>query len=130
MMGQSMEALAKSLEERHALEGELNQIRNIAQVVVFEVFGSASSTSMPAVQLVEVPSKVQALNSDGMSGVLTSVATHHPDLDFVAICKIVRRRLEPGRHPCAWGKLAATRIVGGRASLRAVGDGGSPFERG
>jgi len=43
------EALAKSLEERRALEGELDQIRNIAQVVVSEVFGSGPSMSTPAV---------------------------------------------------------------------------------
>ena len=70
-----MEALAKSLEERRALEGELDQIRNVTQVVVSEVCGSGPSTSTP----------------DGMfygtSGVLTSVATHHPNLDFAAICK-------------------------------------------
>ena len=45
---------------------------------------------MPAIRLAEVPDEVQALISDGMfygtSGVLTSVATHHPDLDFAAIC--------------------------------------------
>ena len=29
-IGQNAEALAKSLEERHALEGELDQIRNVA----------------------------------------------------------------------------------------------------
>jgi len=34
MIGWSAEALAKSLEERHALEGELDQLRNVAQVVV------------------------------------------------------------------------------------------------
>ena len=55
------------------------------------MFGSTSSTSTPAVQLAEVPNEVRALISDGMfyetSGVLTSVATHHPDLDFVAICR-------------------------------------------
>ena len=58
-------------------------------MVIFEVFGSAPSTSTPAVQLTEVPNEVQALISDGMFygtlGVLTSVATHHPDLDFMAI---------------------------------------------
>jgi len=83
------EALAQSLEERCALEVELNQICNIAQVVVSEVFGSGPSTSTPTVQLAEVPIEVRALISDGMfygmSGVLTSVATHHPDLDFAAI---------------------------------------------
>ena len=80
---------AKSLEEQHALEGELNQIRNVAQVVIYEVFGSALSTSMPVVQLVEVPNKVWVLISDGMFygmlGVLTLVAMHHPDLDFTTI---------------------------------------------
>ena len=84
------EALARSLEERRALEGELDQLHNIAQVVVSEVFGSGPSTSTPAMQLAEVPNEVQALMSNGMfyrtMGVLTSVATHHPDLDFVAIC--------------------------------------------
>ena len=55
------------------------------------MFGSAPSTSTLAIQLAEVPNKVRALISDGMfygtSGVLTSVATHHPDLDFVTICR-------------------------------------------
>ena len=82
--------MAKSLEERRALEGELDQMCNVAQVVILEVFGSAPSTRTPVVQLVEVPNEVWALNSDGMfhgtSGVLTSVATHHLDLDFTAIC--------------------------------------------
>ena len=54
-----------------------------------EVFGSVPSTSTPAIRLVEVPDEVWALITDGMfygmSGVLTSVATHHPDLDFAAI---------------------------------------------
>ena len=58
-------------------------------MVVSEVFGSGLSTSMPAVQLEEVPNEVWALISDGMfygtSGVLTSMATHYPDLDFAAI---------------------------------------------
>ena len=89
-VGRGVEALAQSLEERHALEGELDQICNIMQVVIFEVFGSGPSTSTPAVQLAEVPNEVRAVISDGMfyetSGVLTSMATHHPDLDFVAIC--------------------------------------------
>ena len=55
------------------------------------MFGSAPSTSTPAVQLAKVPNKVRALISNdmfyGMLGVLTSVATHHPDLDFAAICR-------------------------------------------
>ena len=73
------------------LRGELNQIHNIAQVVISEVFGSVPSTSTPAVQLAEVPNEVQTLISDrmfyGTSGVLTSVATYHLDLDFAAICR-------------------------------------------
>ena len=89
-MGRSAEALAKSLEERRALEGELDQLRNVAQVIVSKVFGLAPSTSTPAIQLAELPNEVRALISDGMfyrtSGVLTSVATHHLDLDFTAIC--------------------------------------------
>ena len=48
-IGRSTEALAKYLEERRALEGELDQIHNVNQVVVFEVFGSALSTSTPTV---------------------------------------------------------------------------------
>ena len=88
-IGQSTEALAKSLEERRALEGELDQIRNVAQFIVLEVFGMAPSTSTPAIQLAEVPHEVRALISDGMFygmlGVQTLVVTHHPNLDFVAI---------------------------------------------
>ena len=53
--GQNAEALAKSLEERRALEGELDHIHNVAQLVVSEVFGSAPSTSASAIQLAEVP---------------------------------------------------------------------------
>ena len=49
MIGQNMEALAKSLEEQRALEGELDQIRNVSQVIVLEVFRSAPSTSMLAI---------------------------------------------------------------------------------
>ena len=53
------------------------------------MFGSGPSTSTPVVQLAEVPNEVRALISDGMfygtSGVLTSVATHYPDLDFTDI---------------------------------------------
>ena len=52
---------------------------------------SGPSTSTLIVQLVEVPNEVWALISDGMfygtMGVLTSVATHHPNLDFMAICR-------------------------------------------
>ena len=55
------------------------------------MFGSESSTSTPVVQLVEVPNEVQALISDGMfykmMEMLTSVVTHHPNLDFTAICR-------------------------------------------
>ena len=85
-----MDALAKSLEERRALEGELDQLHNVAQVIVSEVFGPAPSTSTPAIRLAEVPDEVRALISDGMFygtlGVLTSVAMHHLELDFTAIC--------------------------------------------
>ena len=53
------------------------------------MFGSGPSTSTPVVQLAEVPNEVLALISNSMFyrtlGVLTSVATHHPDLDFAAI---------------------------------------------
>ena len=41
------EELAKSREERRALEGDLDQIRNVAQLIVSDVFGSAPSTSAP-----------------------------------------------------------------------------------
>ncbi|XP_066323431.1 uncharacterized protein [Miscanthus floridulus] len=47
--GQNAEKLAKSHEERCALEGELDQIRNVAQLVILEVFESAPSTSAPTV---------------------------------------------------------------------------------
>ena len=54
-----------------------------------EVFESAPSTSAPAIQLAKVPDEVRALITDGLfygaSGVLTSVATYHPNLDFTTI---------------------------------------------
>ena len=44
----------------------------------------------PAIRLAEVPDEVRALITDGLfygaSGVLTLVATYHPDLDFAPIC--------------------------------------------
>ena len=64
--GWNMEVLGKSLEERHALEGELDQIRNVAQLIISEVFGSAPSTSAPAVQLAEVPDAIQDLITSGL----------------------------------------------------------------
>ena len=86
----NVEELAKSCEERCALERELGQIRNAAQLIVSEVFGSAPSTGTPAVQLAEVPDAVRDLVRSGLfyraSGLLTSVATHHTNLDFAAIC--------------------------------------------
>ena len=54
----NVEELAKSREERRALKGDLDQIRNVARLVVSEVFGSAPSTSAFAVQLAEVPDAV------------------------------------------------------------------------
>ena len=57
--------------------------------MVSEVFGYGPSTSTTVVQLAEVSNEVRTLISDDMfyemSGVLTSVATHYPDLDFMAI---------------------------------------------
>jgi len=90
MIGRNVETLAKSLEERRTLEGELDQICNVAHLVITEVFGSTPSTSVPAIRLAKVLDEVRALITDGLfyrtSGVLTSVATYHPDLDFTAIC--------------------------------------------
>ena len=84
--GRNAEGLAKSCEERHAFEGELDQIRNVAQLIVSEVFGLVPSTSAPAIQLAEVPDAVRDLITSGLfygaSEVLTSVVTHHPNLDF------------------------------------------------
>ena len=58
-------------------------------MVIYEVFRLGPSTSTPVVQLVEVLNEVLALISDSMfygtKGVLTSVATHHLDLDFTTI---------------------------------------------
>lgn len=64
--GQNAEVLAKSLEERRALVGELDQICNVAQLVVSEVFGSAPSTSAPAIRLAEVPDEVWTLITHGL----------------------------------------------------------------
>ena len=85
----NVEELAKSREERRALEGDLDQIRNVARLVVSKIFGSAPRTSAPAVQLAEAPDAVKDLVRSelfyGASGVLTSVATHHLNLEFNAI---------------------------------------------
>ena len=55
------------------------------------MFRLALSTRTVAVKLAEVLNEVWALISDGMfygtMGVLTSVVTHHPNLDFMAICR-------------------------------------------
>ena len=66
MFGQNAEALAMSLEERRALKGELDQIRNVAQLVVSEVFGSTPSTSVPAIRLAEVLDELRTLITHGM----------------------------------------------------------------
>ena len=62
----NVEELAKSREERRALEGDLDQIHNVAQLVVSEIFGSAPSTSAPMVQLAEVPDAVKDLVRSGL----------------------------------------------------------------
>ena len=84
------EELAKSREERRALKGELGEVRDAAQLIVSEIFGLAPSTSAPMVQLAKVPDVVKDLVRSrlfyGASAVLTSVAMHHPNLDFAAIC--------------------------------------------
>jgi len=78
-LSQNAEELAKSHEERRALEGDLDQICNIAQLVVSKVFRSVPSTSAPAVQLAEVSDVVKDLVRSRLFyralGVLTSVAT-------------------------------------------------------
>ncbi|XP_066361478.1 uncharacterized protein [Miscanthus floridulus] len=88
-LSRNAEELAKSREERSALEGELDQLRNTAQLVVSEIFGSAPSSSTPAVQLAEVLGEVRDLIRTGLFyralGVLTLVGTHHPRLDFTTI---------------------------------------------
>ena len=61
------EELAKSHEEQRALEGDLDQIRNVAQLIVSKVFRSAPSTSAPAVQLAEVPDVAETLSGAGHS---------------------------------------------------------------
>ena len=48
-LSRNVEELAKSREERRALEGDLGQIRNVAQLIVLDIFGSAPSTSAPVV---------------------------------------------------------------------------------
>ena len=86
---QNAKELAKSHEERRALEGDLDQIRNVGRLVISEIFGSVPSTSAPAVQLAEVPDAIKDLVRSGLfygaSGVLTSVVTYHPNLDFATI---------------------------------------------
>ena len=129
-----MEALAQSLEERCALEGELDQICNVVQVVISEVFRLGPSTSTPAVQLAEVPNEVWVLIFDGMfygmTGVLTSLVTHHPDLDFTAICRGYTDGWSVDEIHALGGEFGATCTYACRAGHCVVGDGGSPFVRG
>lgn len=54
MVSRSTEALARSLEERATIEEELDQLRNVVQVVIAEVLGLGPSTSTPTIQLVEI----------------------------------------------------------------------------
>ena len=50
----------------------------------------APCTSAPTIRLAEVPDEVRALITNGLfygvSGVLTLVATYHPNLFFATIC--------------------------------------------
>lgn len=59
-------------------------------MVVIEVPESGPSTSTLAIQLAEILDDVRALISEGVfygaSRVLMTMATHHPTLDFDAIC--------------------------------------------
>ena len=65
-LSHNAEELAKSHGERRALKGDLDQIRNIAQLIVSDVFGSVPSTSAPVVQLAEVPNAVRDLIRSGL----------------------------------------------------------------
>ena len=67
MIGQNAVALAKSLEERRALEGELDQLHNVTEVIISEVFGLAPSTSTPIVRLEEVSDEVRRSSPTGCS---------------------------------------------------------------
>ena len=64
-LSRNAEELAKSHEERRALEGDFDQIHNVAQLIVSEVFGSVPSTSAPAIQLAEVLDTVKDLSGAG-----------------------------------------------------------------
>jgi len=80
--------------------------------------------------LVEVLDAVRDLITSGLfygaSGVLTSVATYHPNLDFATICSGYADGLSTEDIQTLGGELAAARKVGGRASLYTVGDGCPP----
>lgn len=90
MVDQNTEALAWSLEEQVNIKGELDQLHNVAQVVISKVLRLGPSTSAPAIWLVEISDVVRTLISNGVfneaSGVLTLVVTHYSVLDFKAIC--------------------------------------------
>jgi hypothetical protein len=79
-MTQNAQALADSLERSRVLEEELGQIRGAACSVVTEVLGPRPGSSTLDANLSEIPNGV----FHGASGVLTSVALHHPTLDFEA----------------------------------------------
>ena len=101
-----------------------------------DIFGSMPSTSVPTVQLAEVPDVVRDLIRSGLfygaSGVLTSVATHHPNLDFDTICSGYAdgwspdaiHALEESLLPCAQmvvEQVSAQRVMGAHRVSMAEG---------
>ena len=83
------QALADSLERSKVLEEDLSQFQGAAQSVVREVLGPRPGSSVLVVDPIEIPSNVAGLISNGVfrgtSGVLTSMSSHHPNLDFAVM---------------------------------------------
>lgn len=65
-VSRNAEVLAQSLREQSTVADELNQLRNVVQVVVTEVLGSGLSTSVPTIQFAMVSDMVQTLITDGV----------------------------------------------------------------
>jgi hypothetical protein len=89
MVARSAQSRADSLERSKALEEELGQLRSVVRSVIMEVLGPHPGLSALVTDLLEIPGEVMGLVTDGVfhvaSGVLTSMASHYPTLNFEAV---------------------------------------------
>jgi hypothetical protein len=89
MVAQSAQVLVDSLGRSKALEEELGHLRSVVRLVIMEVLEPHPRSSALTTNLLEIQGEVTGLVTDrvyhGASGVLASVASHYPTLDFEAV---------------------------------------------